>query len=950
MEQEQEDPPAPSANTSDAGEEENQNPAAPLVVSEPTSITNAAATAADAAAANTDGNRTSTFGDTTTTAVPSPDPNPPVEDAEGAVLSASVEDAAVGEAVAASAKDSAVVVVVAGDNDDDETDDRSAKDSDIEAIEPPPPAPKDAITEGDETVEKEDDGDDEQPSEPTKLATDESPPPPAPTPVATEIVPATKPDSEGEPGPPPAPESVTAVEPEPMAAGEPDLVAATEPDPETAAPSAAAPAASATDPAVELEPEGATPAPDETQVTLTMEHDATPEEPPPPPCPTDEAMVVDATIVGPKDKGEVDVDEDDDDDEDDPFRRPPPVLPVTSKRKKRRIVVHIPSLAGVLATAATSSTDKAAGESNRTDGGGRVTTTPPPNSFSGPDFSDARELDSDVDDVEMALEFFQEAHEEQDPAFVAFQRQAKIAALHGHLRDIDREDRVSRQEIDDFIRSQLDDKQRSTSLSLEKYKVRADADQKRDLQRLQQLYEQKVQSNQQRIQKGIQMLRERHGKELQALQQRLQQQGQGASFPQAQAQLTAKKQRQLAEFTAKGEEVKQKTESDYQSQMDKIRGNHVQRMAEIQNNRKKILEKLMVSFQQVRQRYLKRHLQRIMKRKEEVLEAIQVLSSSQTKATSDAASGGSLDASSASARTARHSNVSASSSSNDARTASFGGKPAAADSVAAAVFSAGLDGSEDRVEFRQPSPIKSLWPWVEEADHLAGASARHKHRKAIMSQVTRQLSVELHNEGLWVSVHDGPMEDSSPSKAGRPGGVEPGSTPTNKEEEFLLWGTRAHAVLESIVCGEIPPEYDRFDFGDSLSAQGGQVRCVITDLRASDETATEQRAQAVVDCEASEVAELDAKCKEFHRTVAESEAASSKLQEKEKEAEAAVENAALAVEKAKRMKDEFTAKFRSYIGAGTKSRMLLCSGRTEIPPFSLIAFYRWQRGANSQPQ
>jgi hypothetical protein len=208
----------------------------------------------------------------------------------------------------------------------------------------------------------------------------------------------------------------------------------------------------------------------------------------------------------------------------------------------------------------------------------------------------------------------------------------------------------------------------------------------------------------------------------------------------------------------------------------------------------------------------------------------------------------------------------------------------------------------------------------------AGASARHKHRKAISGQVTRQLSIEIHNEGLWVAIQ---LQDDDSSKKldGSASNSGPEDNPSGgvRDEEFLVWGTRARSVLESITCGEIPSGYDRIllDASDaypnssSLSSQGGQVRCVVTDLRTSEETASEQRATAARDFDATQIPDLESKCKELLTRVNEAEVAVAKLQEKEKEGAAAVENASADVAKAKRMQDEFLAKFRNYIGAGT---------------------------------
>jgi hypothetical protein len=640
------------------------------------------------------------------------------------------------------------------------------------------------------------------------------------------------------------------------------------------------------------------------------------------------------------------------DDDRDPFEGLlPPPPPRKKARNGKRIIVQIRSLPPP-ATAASDPEAKVAAAAVD-EGTIRASAVREDFQWKGGGVTDffASYLDSDDEEteIERAMSFYQETHEDQDPAFQQIQRESKISALQKKLLDIDDQDARSRAEIDEFIRQQIDDRQRSTSQSLEKYRVRADADQKRSLQRLQQIFEQKAQSNQQRIHKGIQMLRDRHAKEIQALQQRLQQQGQQVNFPQLQAQLTSKSQRQLAEFSAKGEELKKKTESEYKAEIEKIRGSHGARLIELSSNRKKILEKLMMSFQQVRQRYMKRHLQRVMKRKERILEAIQELKSAgspnalaaSSRSRSMTQAGRLLSPISSPSRSPLRASTTATASA-----LSVGGDGGAL-TVTATTTTTTTSVEEDKAEFRQPSPIKSMQPWARELfDHhslhtnpvqagreRAGASARHKHRKAISGQVTRQLSIEIHNEGLWVSIQQ--QDDESSKKldgsVSNPGSADNPSTNV-RDEEFLVWGTRARSVLESITCGEIPASYDRilldasdaYPSSSSLSSQGGQVRCVVTDLRTSEETASEQRATAAREFDATQIADLEKKCKDLLTRVNEAEVAVAKLQEKEKEGAAAVESASSDVAKAKRMQDEFLAKFRNYIGAGT------CSARGSI--------------------
>lgn len=136
-------------------------------------------------------------------------------------------------------------------------------------------------------------------------------------------------------------------------------------------------------------------------------------------------------------------------------------------------------------------------------------------------------------------------------------------------------------------------------------------------------------------------------------------------------------------------------------------------------------------------------------------------------------------------------------------------------------------------------------------------------------------------------------------------------------EEFITWGSRAHSLLESIVCGEIPQGYERFDYGEVTTAfQGGQIRCVLTDLRVSEASASAQRSKALVELEEMALAELERKAAQLLNLAQEAEKSVAKTQQEEKDNTTNHENAMKEVEKAKRMQEEFITKFRNFIGPG----------------------------------
>ena len=81
----------------------------------------------------------------------------------------------------------------------------------------------------------------------------------------------------------------------------------------------------------------------------------------------------------------------------------------------------------------------------------------------------------------------------------------------------------------------------------------------------------------------------------------------------------------------------------------------------------------------------------------------------------------------------------------------------------------------------------------------------------------------------------------------------------HRTSDFIPWGVRARKILHSIVCGEVPAGYDVGGSGSGGisgsggssahgTLQGGQIKCMVTDMRTSDKTASAQRAIAACEC------------------------------------------------------------------------------------------------------
>lgn len=487
------------------------------------------------------------------------------------------------------------------------------------------------------------------------------------------------------------------------------------------------------------------------------------------------------------------------------------------------------------------------------------------------------------DDSAGDMSFYQETHEDQLQSYRDLMKKRKEDALREGLARLDKEDREGRMSIESILSEQIKEKKAAAERSVERFKARVKEDEKRDRQRLNTLYQERTTSNQQKIAQSLKLLQRRQQKEIQAAMQHHQQKVQQRQLPEQMVsadwqnilrQLQSKHQRQLQEFNGKRDEIKKKTDADFKREEEKIRTSCETKLQEADNNNQKISAKIYNHFQQLRQRYFKRHLQTVMKKREDLNKSWR---NAQDATNSDADDDPDLN-------------------SRDV-----------------------VKSSDDKAELNPPSPIRSMQPWAEMPNHPhSGAAARHKHRKGVMSQTRRQLSVEIHNEGVWVLIMK--SDSSSEEDDKRSQTVKADAISGGGDNTFIPWGLMAHSFLESIICGEIPDALHHAKVFDELAEiQGGQIRCIIADLRTSEETASSQRANSVRDIEVSEMELLQKKCVELNKVLAETEKEIMKVQSEEKECLTAAEAASKEVAKARRCQDDFRNKFRGYFGQGTLS-------------------------------
>jgi hypothetical protein len=478
-------------------------------------------------------------------------------------------------------------------------------------------------------------------------------------------------------------------------------------------------------------------------------------------------------------------------------------------------------------------------------------------------------------ELEDSLSFFRDSHEEQDPAFAHFVATQKKKLVEVELKKLDFEDATGRKDIEMIVAEQLKIKKAATERSVEKYKVKKMTEEKKDLLRLQKIFSEKAASNQSKINQGIQVLKKRHSQETQRVLQQHRQQVQQRQIPEQMAsnewanlqqRLNSKHERQIQEFAGKGEEVKGRTEADYRREQVKIRQQYEKQISDVENNCRNIYSKMYTGFQQLRQRYLKRHIQKIMKKKEALQKALQEHGAQEQK--------------------------------KEEKEKQSKNAPKAA--------------SDDKAALRPPSPIKTsgegfnFFPYEK-----SGAASRHKHRKAMLSQIAKQLSVEIHNEGVWMAL----LKEKKDEK--RKEAQKDPHTDSDKKS-FLPWGIQARDFLELIICGEIPTmlETEDFDFGDTVALNGGHIRCVLTDLRTSDETARVQRIESIRDQAHTEIELLEKKTMDLQNAFSNAEKMHARCDKEEKDILPPAKDAITDYEGKKISWQNFRTKFAKYLGPG----------------------------------
>jgi len=154
-------------------------------------------------------------------------------------------------------------------------------------------------------------------------------------------------------------------------------------------------------------------------------------------------------------------------------------------------------------------------------------------------------------------------------------------------------------------------------------------------------------------------------------------------------------------------------------------------------------------------------------------------------------------------------------------------------------------------------------PVITEKDFIrhSGAALRYERRKIVTGNTPSNLAVEIHNEGLILRVSRSAGAKSK-GKEAEAAGKGKGATDPKKAAadevnrvEFISAGMKARDLLYSICCGEVPRGISTTikNMNRDSALPGGQIKCTVTDLRTSDDTATAHRALAVREIELTKI-------------------------------------------------------------------------------------------------
>ena len=477
-------------------------------------------------------------------------------------------------------------------------------------------------------------------------------------------------------------------------------------------------------------------------------------------------------------------------------------------------------------------------------------------------------------------------------------------------KNLQAEDKSGREEIVAIVNQQLKEKLKVYEQQIEQRGIDLASNKKIESAKLRQAFTEKTRSTQGKINDGIAVLQKRQADEnqkyVQQHQQQIRQQQLTAQVAREQWQrilpkLNAKYNSLMDDYRRKGKEFFKKIQLQFDREQENLNSMNEKRFHDLKAQRQIMISRLQHNYTQNRNRYLRRHLQSIAKRRHVLETELVSIQDQQLIEPTDK-------------------------------------EPPKEEHI----YDLLKIKPNENIALKPVIPIQTAVDWRKESTYEpSGAADRHKHRKLAMNQIDRKLSVEIHNEGIWLSE----ISDNKTDLKKKKDSSNNAATQDRDKKYFFPWGVKARKILESIVCGEVPHACDsmKLSLSDAVAQNGGHIRCLMTDLRTSDATASSQRAEAIMKKEVDELKKLEHKDAAHKSSMAETSRLVDGIKKQRHELTLKCKETSNDLEKNKRHVQGFRNKYSRYYGSGTYAFDFASAVRvakTNITRFLTILFSR----------
>jgi len=436
-------------------------------------------------------------------------------------------------------------------------------------------------------------------------------------------------------------------------------------------------------------------------------------------------------------------------------------------------------------------------------------------------------------EFEDSLNFYAETHEEQDPVYAEFAATKAKERREAEMARLDAEEADERIKLDAMIAVRMQEHDRKVSAQMQTIRQQTAVKQQKQKDDLLSGYRRKVEGDKNKISEGFKFVAMKQRKDFDKASAMMQQRIQEKRLSREQAstewqgiqqQLQVKHQTEQMHFKNKEDELRKRTEELFKYEGAQMREHHKKRLKEMEIGIEKLLARYKQQQDHTRNRYLRRYEERIKKRRDAVLKRFALI---EPKALAE----------SPTVAATPEKKETASSPTDEASTPTGHNSSTPPKKHASGENKSGGSHHPHQHHGRSSSSSEKFHSLF----HASGSDAiqRQKRRKAVLSSQSVILQVEVHNEGVFVMPRI--LESEYKMKDG-PG--EPKDDP-KKYNKFIPWGVKARSLLHSIVCGQVPDGFGWDDIPYAGSLQAGQVKCMVTDMRTSEGTATAQRAMAM---------------------------------------------------------------------------------------------------------